>query len=139
MKSMKKVNRYFLARILEPWIGLADDDDAYERYVHVDSNNESQIKTLTQKELQPVFSSKPIAFQEAAKRSLAYYLSTDAVDFDRILGSCLLPIELPPDPKEFYEWIWEVFFPGDSYQVTNLEDYVENPDIYEPTRLSSKK
>ncbi|RMG73592.1 MAG: hypothetical protein D6722_03515 [Bacteroidetes bacterium] len=136
---MQKVNRYFLAQFLEPWIGLADDDDAYERYVHIDSNDEVQIKALAQAELRPVFSSKPIVFQEAAKRSLAYYLSTEVIDLDRVLGSCLLPIELPIDPKEFYEWIWEAFFPDESYHIPNPEDYVENPDIYEPTRLSSKK
>jgi hypothetical protein len=136
---MKTVNQYFLSELLNPLIGGADDDELYSALRNLNVNNEMVIKKLIRENLHQYFKQKPDAYKEAAKRALSYYLTTNKADFERIFNSALTPLDTPDNSQLFFQWIWEVFWEGEDYNILDVSSYKETDDIREPIRLSMKK
>jgi hypothetical protein len=137
---MNTVNPYFLHTLLEPITGLADDDDAVIQYRSLDPNDEGSVRQVIRELIVPHARSMPDKLCERVKLAYRYYLSKELsaendVRFDRVFDSILPPFDAPDDPRQFFIWIWEECFPGESYGLADLENYTENPDINEPMRI----
>jgi hypothetical protein len=133
---MKQVNPYYLETILHPIAGLADgDDDDIIIYKDLDPNNENEVKRKITEILKPYFEGFDKDSQEKIKISLSYYLTKSSIDFGAIFDSLLLPFESPENPKNFFIWVWEVFFSKEDYHLNNTDQYIESKDMYAPMRL----
>ncbi len=132
---MLKVNVYFIEDLLNPLIGLADIDEEQKKYIDFDANNEDLSKKIIISVLKPYYNEKSLKYKSLSKRSLAFYLNTyDHSFFEEIFNSNLLPFDPPDKGKEFFIWIWEVYFGGESYNIEDLSLYKEINDLYEPNR-----
>lgn len=137
---MKTVNPSLVSATLAGLTGLADDDEVGEMlFTTVDPNDQTQVKQVIRKYLKPDFVKGGHAYQQGIKTSLAYYLTTDRIDFERVYDSCLLPFNPPTPARLFFEWVWQEFFPKDHYLLDKVDEYREKDDIYEPTRLFMKR
>lgn len=134
---MTKVNPVFIDYLLNPLVGGADSDEETLKYRNVDPNDEIAIKMIIKSVLKPEFEQQPNAFKEASKKALSYYLTTDKINFGRVFNSNLLAFDHPTNPKDFFYWIWEIFFGEEDYIIKDIEDYIEYNDIYEPLRLAT--
>ncbi|GAB4044464.1 hypothetical protein [Spirosoma litoris] len=132
---MKKVNRAFLSDILNPLVGGADMDEMVV-YEDIDSNDEKTMKQLIKSIFVPYFNLKPDRYKYILKDSLKYYLSIQWFDFESLMESNLLPFYTPNDPKKFFIWLWEIFWPNENFEIENLSDYYEYYDMYEPLKYS---
>jgi len=113
-------------------------DDMYEKYKDVNPNDSNQIKLIIASILKPYFEHRPEKYKIAAKLALAYYLTTKKTDFGSIYDSCLVVFEHPDNPRDFFVWIWEVFFPKENFNIIEVNEYKEIDDIKEPLLLASK-
>lgn len=129
---METVNWYMLNDILNPIGGTADIDEDIFRYRNVNGNVEDVVKGIITKEIKPYYGDAPNSYKESLKRSLAYFLTTERIDFGRLYDSCLIAFDHPENPKLFFRWIWDVLFPGENYHIEKIEMYVEVEDINEP-------
>lgn len=134
---MKTVNAAFIEYLFVPLTGGADDDEITQKYYDVDSNDEIIMKAIIKSALKPEFEKNSLPFKEALKKTLSYYLTTNKIDFGRVFDSNLLPFDSPTNPKDFFIWIWEIFFGEEDYVMKDAKDYVENNDLYEPLRLAT--
>lgn len=134
---MHKVNPSFLSYMLSPLTGGADIDEEVTKYNNIIPNNEAEVKEIIEVVLKPFFESAPMEFRHEAKKSLSYYLTTDKIDFERTFNSNLMPFDHPTIAKQFFLWLWEVLFNDESYDIKNIETYIEINDINEPLRLIS--
>ena len=129
---MKNVNPHFLHTLLAPLVGLADDDDAVAAYASLQPNCEQGVRHVIREVIVPhslTLSSRAI---EKIKLAYRFYLSTPGQKWDRVFDSVLLPFYAPDDVRSFFVWVWEECFPGESYNLPDLESYIVNPDINEP-------
>lgn len=137
---MKTVNLWLVDASLSGITGLADDDEiGLKLYNSVDPNDEAQVKQIIREYLKPEFIRGGYAYQQGIKTSLDYYLTTGRIDFERAYESCLPPFDAPKPARLFFEWVWQEFFPGENYQLDNVDLYQEKNDIYEPARLFIKR
>ena len=132
---MNSVNPYFLHTLVEPFTGLADDDDAVRAYVDLDPNDEPMVRAIIRKTIVPHAASLSVDAVERVKLSYRYYLSKPDSDFDRVFYSNLPPFNAPDDPRKLFLWIWEECFPGQDFLLPSLDQYFENRDIEEPMRF----
>ena len=89
--------------------------------------------------MKPEFIEGGYAYQQGIKMSLAYYLTTGRIDFERAYESCLLPFDAPTPARLFVEWIWQEYFPEENFKVDDINSYKEKDDLYEPNRLFMKR
>ena len=133
---MITVNPIFINEVLSPLIGGADNEADLDKYGHYRSDYEDDVKQMALKVLLPEFINQKEILQSAVKNSLAYYLIySGKVDFESIFNSLLLPIETPRNAKLFFQWIWEVFFPGEFKEYIENEVVMENFDVNAPFYL----
>jgi hypothetical protein len=131
---MKTVNPFFLCKLLGPLVGLADDDDALDKYHPLDPNDPEQVRVVIRDELAPHFLAMSADGKARARLALNYYLSNPRLDFGRVMDSSLLPFESPADPRTFFVLLWEELFPGEVFVPIGVDDYREVPNIHEPNR-----
>jgi hypothetical protein len=131
---MKIVNPYAIRDFLSGLAGMGDDDEYIIQYRQFDSNDSEKSKEVIQRELVPEFNRLPIKTQEFAKLSLRYYLTTDRVRWGRVYDGCLFPFDHPKNPRDFFVWIWEVMYPGESCLLEKTDDYTEDFDIEGPLK-----
>lgn len=136
---MKIVNPYFLDELLSPLTGLADDDGAVEHYRHIELNSEDQYKSVIKDTLIEPFNNLDEERKQKSKLALSYYLTKQKCNFERVFNSCLPPFHPPEDARDFFIWLWESLFPGESYIVSDSETYKVVPNIYEPNRPTRAK
>lgn len=119
---MKKVNPAFLEVLIWPVGGLADQDDngGYD----FELTDKQKTHRFIEKILLPHFLTLPAALQTDVKNSLAYFLKYGEVNYVDALSSNLVPFNLPKDCRFLFVWIWECFFPFETYQSINREEYV---------------
>ena len=129
--ELTTVNPYFLHDLIGPLSGRADDDDAVDKFSTLDPNNERDVRDVIRQMI--VSYAKELSTRRRQRIRLAYqyYLSKPAVNFERVFESILPPFDPPTDPRLFFIWVWEECFPGDSYELTQLNDFVEKPDANE--------
>jgi hypothetical protein len=135
----QRVNGYFLSELLNGLSGMGDDDEMTARFQGLDGNNAAQVKEVIAAELKPTFDSRSEKYREACRTALRYYLSKPGARFERVFYANLLPLSPPSDVREFFVWVWEVFFPGQDYHVPDLSEFEEVNDIREPLMIDQPK
>jgi len=136
---MKVVNPHFLDEFLVPITGLADDNEAIEHYKDVELRTEAQYKAVIRETLVEHFHSLEEVVKKKAKLALSYYLTKPAVDFVGVFESLLPPFDLPPNARDFFVWLWEELFIGESYELADVDSYKVVADMYEPLRSTKKQ
>lgn len=136
MILLVSVNLYFITDLLSPITGLADDDEAVEKYRDIDTSVDNDYRKIIRKEIRTYYDYLNSEKKDKVKRALNYYLATSEIDFERLIESCLPPFDPPKDARDFFVWVWEELFEGETYQITNKADYVINSDVNEPNRPS---
>jgi hypothetical protein len=130
---MTKVNSYMVSSLLSPIGGSADvDDDESAELSRVNGNNEFEVKRIIESYIATYFRTCSASYQKSAKQSLSYFLTTDNIDYEYIYYGCLISMDMPSDPRLLFQWIWEVLFPDEIYQIDNIDQYVVVDDISEP-------
>ena len=123
------VSNWWLFKILAEFWGSGDIDSMWEDYRDVDINDEISVKErVIQPVMLPYFERWNEEARVEAKRTLQYFLTADdnrtekleRVDFGEVLDRALFMFE-PREPRKVYEWIWEVFFPGEDYRLEHPE------------------
>jgi len=115
--------------------GEADDDEMVKKYWDLNPNNESAVKSIVRSRLLPEYNNRSLLFRDKIKMALSYALSSGknlGGEFD----SNLLPFDHPDDPNLFYKWIWEVFFPDENFELSNIDDFEEVEDLNEPLSIA---
>ena len=110
-----------------------------DEYRYLNPNSEKEIKEIIRILLKPDFDKMPEPYKAAAKTSLAYYLTTNKIDFGLQFDGCLMPFRHPDDPRKFFEWLWEVYFPDEDYFMADAGEYKIVDDIDEPLSYFKKK
>lgn len=136
---MVTVNPNLVEALLYPLAGEADDDERTSFFESLETNNEEVIKEIIAKYFHPDFLKQPIAFQQSAKLSLAYYLTTNKIDFNRILQSSLLPFSVSIDPRHWFILMWKIYFKDEPFVLKDISAIKEINDPQEPLRLMSRK
>jgi len=129
------VNPNFITDILSPITGLADDDEAVEKFRDIDTSVDTHYREIIRKEIRTYYDCLNSDKKYKVKQALNYYLATSEIDFERVFESCLPPFDPPKDARDFFVWVWEELFVGEIYQITNKADYVIISDVNEPNRL----
>ena len=131
---MKTINHFYIPRFLIGLTGMADDDASIERYRNFDSNNVDEVKRVIASELKPIFFEQvPQKSIVQAKLALQYYLN-HSIDWQDLYDARLLPFDSPTDPRDFFVWIWEVFFPNEDFRLLDFDDVVIDNDPEAPRR-----
>jgi hypothetical protein len=105
-------------------------------------NDEAGFRNIIRKHIVPEFRLYSDETVAGCKSALQYFLTTGDAPFFRILsGQQDCPIEMPANPRKFFEWVWSELFPeenflisiDDSWKVTNdsrtAPMYI-NPELY---------
>jgi len=132
---MIPVNSAYFIYLTSELAGGADIDELTFKYYNIDPNNETVMKDIIKSTLKPTFDRYSPLFKQKVKDCLGFYLSTGKIDFERVYNAPLLPIDTPKNPKLFYIWIWEIYFPGEDYHIYTVNNYYEKYDIEEPLRV----
>ncbi|OJW38216.1 MAG: hypothetical protein BGO54_21835 [Sphingobacteriales bacterium 46-32] len=137
---MITVNPIYIDEVLGPLIGGADDEASIDDYGYYKSDIEEDVKSLAKDVLLPDFKKQKERLQDVTKNTLAYYLTYPGkVNFESIFNSLLLPIETPVNAQQFFQWIWEVFFEGESKDYIKKEFIVEDFNVNAPLELLKEK
>ncbi|HKC36576.1 MAG TPA: hypothetical protein VKB95_10960 [Chitinophagaceae bacterium] len=124
------VNPIFIHEVVSPLIGGADSEETIDICAHYRPDVEKDVKQLSRDILLPAFKKQKEVLQQAVKNTLAYYLTyPQKVNFESIFNSLLLSINTPTDARLFFQWIWEVFYDGESRDYIKNEIVIENFDI----------
>lgn len=129
---MKTVNLYMLNDILTPLGGGADIDEQIFQYQNFNGNDKMSVKNIIAREIKPYYKKASQEYKTSFKRSLSYFLTTNAIDFGRLYDSCLIAFDHPANPRDLFVWIWEVLFPDTDYILENIHEYEEVEDVNEP-------
>ncbi|MCC0566090.1 hypothetical protein HN020_15355 [Brevibacillus borstelensis] len=136
---MQVVNPHFLDLFLRPLTGLADDDEAIAYYKEIELLTEEQYKAVIRETLVEHFNNLEEVEQRKSKLALSYYLTEAEIDFERVFYSLLPPFDAPSNARDFFVWLWEELFDGESFELKDAESYKVVADMYEPLRSSEKK
>ncbi len=121
--------------MLGPLVGLADDDDAVERYRYVDPNEEAELRKIIRRELVPYYRRWDEKSQEAAKLALRYVLSFHPDRLGDVFDSVLPPFDAPDDAALFFEWLWDELFPSEDYRLDDPSAYRVREDVNATNRI----
>jgi hypothetical protein len=132
------VNPIYINEFLSPIIGGADSVDDVVNYSYYNSDVEIDVKQFAKKYLISEFDNQIQELKLEAKNALAFYLCFEKVDFESVFNSLLLPLETPKNPRLFFLWIWEVFYPGESYEYIKSVTVKEDFDVEAPLKLIKK-
>ena len=113
---------------------MADDDASIVKYRNVNPNDSAQMKLIIEEELKSdFFEQTPSISLPIAKLTLQYYLTKGGIDWKRLFDAHLLPFRAPTPARDFFLWIWDVFFPDELWEI-ETGDIVENDDQEAPMR-----
>jgi hypothetical protein len=135
---IKTVNPWFLHALIDPLAGLADIDEVTPQFAAIDPNSEPHMKRIISEMLLPHFQGLSAEIKDRSKTALGYYLMKPGADFKRVFESCLPPFDPPSDTRQFFVWIWEAFFPDESFTAVDYKGFRVVADIDEPNRLAAR-
>lgn len=95
---------------MDPWTGLADDDDVADYYMKLGQLTEAQYRQIIRRDLVPYYNSLPEKNRIDLQNKLKIALENKKCNFERVFNSCLPPFDPPEDPKLFFIWIYEELF-----------------------------
>lgn len=115
---------FLLHQLLAPLCGMADSPESVDEFRSYSPDDAIQMKSMIRQYLLPHYAHLNSAERRYSKLCLMYYLSKPDSHFDRVLDSQLLPLASPKNARDFFVWMWEVFFGQESYQLQHLDQYV---------------
>ncbi|MDR0392070.1 MAG: hypothetical protein LBH59_09195 [Planctomycetaceae bacterium] len=118
----KIVNHLFLGHLIGMLGG--DVDSTFEKYKNIDSNSKEVVVHVIRQDVIPVIQSYASLVQERIRNTLQYYLATNEINFSDIFNSYLIPFDHPRLAKDFFIWIWEEWFPEESYKLSETDEYI---------------
>ena len=131
MKKTKVTYRYlgsFISHLL-----AIPEDISYEFYQKGNPNDEEKVKQFIRDYAVEPYLTHSDLEQNMIKIDLAYYLTkseNQSVDeypyWVNQFESALPPFDITDDPRQFWVWVWEVYFPDEDYHLNNLEQYEED-------------
>ena len=132
---MLTVNRHMLEDLLAPIGGSADtDDERSMELLSINGNDRARVEKVILEEIRPYYESRSEDHRDSIKRSLAYFLTTNHVDFGKLYDSNLIAFDHPQNPRDFFLWTWSILFPNEDFYISDLSKYTEHDDIKETTR-----
>lgn len=132
------VNEIFIDYIMGPLAGSAQNEEQCRQYGDIDVNDEAAVKAAIHDAIKAKFDLQPVEFKILAKTSLAYYLTTDKVSFEKIFDSLSMAFQRPKNAKSFFIWVWEVLFGSERYELKNWKYYEVVDDMEEPLKILLK-
>ncbi len=133
-----KINIHFLTDIINS-ISYYDFDECDLLFARLDGNDEYEMKLIIRYNLYINYLFKPDKYKKIFKPTLQYYLTTEIVDFESIFNDAMVSFDCTKKPKTFFIWIWEVFFEGEDYLISEneLSNYIiSNEDSNMPHEYS---
>ena len=131
MKKTKVTYRYlncFISHLL-----TIPEDISYDFYQHGDPNDEVKVKQFIREYTVSAFESQSDLEKKTTKIDLAYYLTKsenqaaeECPYWINQFESALVPFDLTDDPRVFWIWVWEVYFPDEDYHLNDLDLYEED-------------
>lgn len=129
------VNPEWLDVPLHPLAGLGDSDESAQLpYICLDPNNEQQMRDVIREQFVPFVRRIDAESVAKMKRAFKYYLSSTGVAWGSVFDAVYMPFEHPGNPRDFFVWVWEECFPGESWQFDDLDRYIVKRDLEEPNR-----
>jgi hypothetical protein len=101
------MSKYGIIKLMDPWAGLADDDEAADRYMELGELTEEKYRQIIKQDLVPYYCSLPEKKRLDLLNKLKIALEDKKCNFEREFNSVLPPFEPPEDPKQFFVWIYE--------------------------------
>lgn len=129
------VNPSFVDSLLDPLIGLADDDDAVEYYWDLNPNDETAVRSIIRETLRPEFERWDDKSRAKAKLALQYMLSFRREWCESIWNNGLIPFDAPDNPCLFFEWLWRELFGDEPYELNDKKAFNVVPDIHAPNLI----
>lgn len=115
------INSDLLDLFLAPITGLGDDNESVEYYRKLKIQDKNDYKKIINEIIVEEFEELNEQQKLNAKLVLSYYLTSNAIDFERVFESVLPPFDPPYPVRNFFLWIWECIFLNESYEFT--EEY----------------
>lgn len=128
------VNPWYLHVLMDPLAGLADNDDAVLKYRSLDPNSEVAVRLVIRELICPYLTGINALCLSRVKLAMRYFSATPNFPWDRLYESDLPPFDPPDDPRDFFVWVWNECFPGESIAIDNLDDYEVVRDLDEVNR-----
>lgn len=132
---MTTVNMFWLIDLLHPLTALGEDEQEVLRYRTFDPDNNEQVRELIRRHFLPHFQTWDRDSQEAAKTSLAWFLTFQPQTLGRVLSGSLLPFPTPDSPELFWQRIWQELFRPKDFHLQGDPDSFEVEDDPEAPRL----
>ena len=131
MKKIKVTNRYLNYFIT--YFAVIPDEVRAVMCNNFDSNNEATVKETISRYGAEGFISCQDTMKSTLKQDLAYYLTiskgqqpSEYEYFTIEFNGSLPPFDITDDPRQFWVWVWEVYYPNEDYHISNLNDYEED-------------
>lgn len=109
------------------------EDISCDFYQHGDPNDEAKVKQFIREFTVEAFESQSDLEKKTIKIDLAYYLTKsenqaaeDCPYWIRQFDGALVPFDITDDPRQFWVWVWEVYFPDEDYHLNDLALYEED-------------
>lgn len=125
------VNPHLVAKLLDPWASLADDERAVRRY-EFEASSEAAVRGLIRRELAGYTDDWRPAKREKAIWSLRYYLLHEPEHLEGLFESILPPIPATEPGELFWHWYWEEAFPDLELAEPTTTTYKVVADFHEP-------
>lgn len=127
---MKQFSLQYIDLLLEPLVGLADDDNEVAKYSNINSHSSEEFKQIINQILKPHYELLDQPSKEMAQGSLRYFLGRPDTDFERIYYSNLMPLDAPHPARMFFVWLWEVLFDQQNWEDNGLPEFDEEQNGY---------
>ncbi len=88
-----------MAQLLLPLAGLADDDDAVEKYRHVDPNDETAMRAVIRNLIVPRIRLLTDDSVGKLRQTFSFYLSSPEYRWADLFYSMMPPFDAPNDAK----------------------------------------
>ena len=121
---MPTANYYLLSQLLTPLNMLSRADE--NAIASLDLTEEADFKAIVAEHIGPVFIRWSELDRHRVRDALRYFLSTRRAPFGAIFaGQQESPIGVPVNPQLSFRWIWEVLFPGQPFEISASEEWLE--------------
>lgn len=130
MSSKPTVNYYLLENLLvgivEPPYDKGEIPDWWSQLQYIDPNDEHEVKEVIRRYIVPQINNMDENLRKRCELSLRYFLTTRSAPFEDLFEALLPPFDPPENPIKFFEWLWEVWYPGEDYHLESPECYIED-------------
>ncbi len=126
IRRLVVVHREWVTSLLSPLIDGHERD--YDRYDHININDEAQSKALIEQTVKPRFESISEKQRAVTHVSLKYFLVIRASGHESYWRGCTFEdpgmLVYPSNCRLFFQWVCEVLFPGETLMLEPDTEYV---------------